>query len=359
MWKKYRLFIIPALLALIIRIFSLFPAAVEQYYATGIYPVIASVLRILFGWIPLSVGDLLYFLAGAWLLYRLILLVKKLLRRQADKAYWLKGLRRFVLVALWVYVLFNGLWGLNYNRQGLARQLDLKVEPYTKEELASVMELLVQRLHAFDSTGRINREDMRKKRTLFRGAVTAYDSLAGRFPALSYSFRSVKPSLYSYLGNYLGFTGYYNPFSGEAQVNTMVPVFVQPFTTCHEIGHQLGYAKENEANFAGYLAARSSPDPRFRYSVYFDLYSYSWYYLYRMDSVQAKAFNTALPPGVIRDHKALRDFLLQHRNPVEAVIDQLYGQYLRANEQPAGKLTYNEVVAWLVAYYRKYGAEAI
>ncbi len=69
--------------------------------------------------------------------------------------------------------------------------------------------------------------------------------------------------MYSYLGNYLGFTGYYNPFTGEAQVNTTVPLFVQPFTTCHEIGHQLGYAKENEANFAGYLAAKSSPDAGF------------------------------------------------------------------------------------------------
>jgi hypothetical protein len=28
-----------------------------------------------------------------------------------------------------------------------------------------------------------------------------------------------------------------------------------------------------------------------------------------------------------------------------------YGHYLKANNQPAGKETYNEVVAWLIAYY--------
>jgi hypothetical protein len=49
----------------------------------------------------------------------------------------------------------------------------------------------------------------------------------------------------------------------------------------------------------------------------------------------------------------------KYRNPIEAIIDHLYGQYLKANNQPSGKLTYNEVVAWLVAYYKKYGAEAI
>ena len=134
---------------------------------------------------------------------------------------------------------------------------------------------------------------------------------------------------------------------------------MQPFTTCHEIGHQLGYAKENEANFAGYLAARSSPDPAFRYSVYFDLYAYSWFYLYRLDSVLAKQFNHQLPAGVKKDQATLRKFLIRHRNPVEAVIDKLYGEYLRANEQPAGRMAYNEVIAWLVAYYRKFGREAI
>ena len=57
---------------------------------------------------------------------------------------------------------------------------------------------------------------------------------------LKYQPRSIKPSLYSYAGNVLGFEGYYNPFSGEGQVNTTVPVFEQPFVACHEIGHQVG-----------------------------------------------------------------------------------------------------------------------
>jgi hypothetical protein len=142
-------------------------------------------------------------------------------------------------------------------------------------------------------------------------------------------------------------------------VNTTVPLFVQPFTTCHEIGHQLGYAKENEANFAGYLSAKSSKDAMFRYSVYFDLYSYARYYLYAQDSVIAKQLDAQLPPGFKADHRELRQFIKKYRNPIEVIIDHLYGQYLKANEQPGGKLSYNEVVAWLVAYYKKFGASAI
>lgn len=342
-----------------IKIFSLFPDAVERYYTHGLYAFTSAVQRILFGWIPFSMGDLFYGGFIVFLLYKLYDLIKRLRRKQANRQYWRSGGRLFLLIVLWVYISFNILWGLNYNRHGIAYDLGLTETQYNKEDLLTVMNTVVERLHTLDSTGRLNREQVRIKRVLFNGAVAAYDSLTRYQNGINYTFKSVKPSLYSYLGNYLGFSGYYNPFSGEAQVNTTMPVFVQPFTTCHEIGHQLGYAKENEANFAGYLAAKSSADPAFRYSVYFDLYIYSWYYLYRQDSVLAKQFAATLPAGVKKDYAELKAFLRRHRNPVEAVIDKLYGQYLKANQQPSGKLSYNEVIAWLIAYYKQYGKEAI
>lgn len=359
MWKKNKTLVILLAVAILIKLFSLFPDAVERYYTHGLYAVTSSIQRALFGWIPISIGDLFYGIAVLFLLYKLYDLIKRLLRKQTNRQYWIGGARLFAAIFLWVYISFNALWGLNYNRHGIAAELGLEVQQYTKEDLLAVMQTITDRLYTLDSTGRIDRASLRKKKILFTGAVNAYDSLALHHPGISYSFRSVKPSLYSYLGNYLGFSGYYNPFSGEAQVNTTMPLFVQPFTTCHEIGHQLGYAKENEANFAGYLAARSSSDAAFRYSVYFDLYSYSWYYLYRQDSVLAKQFTAALPVGVRKDYVELKEFLRRHRNPVEAVIDNLYGQYLKANQQPSGKLSYNEVIAWLIAYYKKYGKDAI
>jgi hypothetical protein len=346
-------------LAVVIKVLALFPDAVEKYYAGGLYRGISAVQRILLGWLPFSVGDLLYASVIIWLIVKLYGTVRRLIRRQTNQQYWLNALQQTLFVVLVVYVSFNLLWGLNYNRRGVAYQLGLQVEKYAKEDLVQLMETIVVRLNDLDATGRQHRQLLTKKRNLFNGADSAYNLLSQQEKDFRYSFSSVKPSLYSYLGNYLGYTGYYNPFSGEAQVNTTVPLFIQPFTTCHEIGHQLGYAKENEANFAGYLSAKSSQNPAFRYSVYFDLYSYARFYLYKQDSVAAKQLDAQLHPGIKADYKELREFVKKHRNPVEVVIDKLYGQYLKANQQPSGKLSYNEVVAWLVAYYKKYGKEAI
>ena len=48
----------------------------------------------------------------------------------------------------------------------------------------------------------------------------------------------VKQMLLGYR-KFSGFLGYYNPFTGEAQVNTKVPQFVIPFTICHEMAINL------------------------------------------------------------------------------------------------------------------------
>ena len=175
---------------------------------------------------------------------------------------------------------------------------------------------------------------------------------------LYYHNPSVKFSFYGYLANYMGFSGYYNPFSGEAQVNTTIPRFVQPFTTCHEIGHQLGYAKEEEANFCGFLATKSSPDPAFRYSVYVDLYMYAASALYQLDSTAFIPYRESLKPTVRKDLHDLRAFYRKYQNPFEPIIHLIYGRYLKANRQPQGINSYDEVVGLAIAYYRKNGDTA-
>lgn len=354
-FKRYRSILILIAIALIIRIFSLFPQAVENYYSHGIYPVLVAVTRFLFGWLPFSVGDILYALAVIYLVYSVVHFIRRIIKKNADRTYFRRIAKRGLLIVLWVYILFNGLWGLNYNRIGIAQQMNLQVTTYTADELESIVILTIDKLHQLDTPALASRNQFNKKGYLFKQAIQSYKKVVNELPFLKYSSPSVKPSLYSYLGNYLGYTGYYNPFSGEAQVNTTVPLEIQPFTTSHEIGHQLGFAKENEANFVGYLAARESDNAAVRYSVYFDLYIYASRNLAEKDSSLARSLQRQLPAIAKQDLRDLRDFYKKYENPFEPIIRRLYGQYLKANEQPQGILSYDEVIAWVIAYWRKYG----
>jgi len=359
MYTKRKAWWIAAGLVVLVKFFSLFPAAVEKYYSAGLYPVLSGLLRRLFGWIPFSAGDLLYGATVIFLLVKLVRFIKAIFNKKGNRIFWWNGIKWIVFYSLVVYLWFNIFWGLNYNRMGMARQMQLQMKPYATSELQEVMEVIVKRLDSTHVKAVERRDFYGSKQALFAEAYQDYQLAKPQYPHLMYSIKSVKPSLFSYLGDYLGYTGYYNPFTGEAQVNTTVPVFVQPFTTCHEMGHQLGYAKENEANFAGYLSAKSSKDAAFTYSVYFDLYEYGIRELYGRDSVQAKLLIARKPLQVKKDILALRAFYATYENPVEPYIRRLYGQYLRANEQPSGMQSYSEVMAFLIAYYKKYGEAAL
>ncbi len=347
-------------LTILIKWVSWYPEWVERNYSLGIYPVIAKLQRILFGWIPFSTGDLFYGFLVIVILYKTFNLIKTIVRRRFNRAYFITGLQQVLFFILFVYVFFNLFWGLNYNRKGIASQLKLEVKQYNLADLDTLTAVIQTRAnHYAGLVSEEKRDSFDKKRSLFTGAVEAFADAEKQYSFLTYRHRSIKPSLYSYLGNYLGFQGYYNPFSGEAQVNTTVPRFLEPYVTTHEIAHQLGYAKENEANFVGYLACKNSASDVFRYSVYYDLYNYALGEIFRLDTVLARAYQEKAHPQVKQDQKAFRDFYRRYRNPIEPIIMWGYGHFLKANNQPAGKRSYNEVVGWLIAYYKKFGVEAL
>jgi hypothetical protein len=229
------------------------------------------------------------------------------------------------------------------------------MEKYNNHDLRDINCLLIEKVN-------FSRQVMIKQKTtypanhqLFQMVANAYAKVEKTYPFLSLKPSSIKPSMWGWLGNYAGFTGYYNPFTAEAQVNTTIPGFLQPFVACHEAAHQVGYAKEMEANFVGYLAATSSTDTLFHYSVYLDLFLYANRNLHRTDSNMAKLNWKGLAPEVISDIEEWRAFNRRHRSIAEPVVRWLYGKFLERNQQPQGILSYDEVTAFIIAYYKKFG----
>lgn len=345
---------------ILIKWVSWYPGWVERNYSLGVYPVIAKLQRFLFGWLPFSIGDLFYAFLVLVILYKAFKFLRLLFQKKLNRRHFVVALQQGIFILLFMYVFFNLLWGLNYNRQGIAYQLGLTVKPYTLADVDTLTTVMQSRVNYYAGfVTEAQRDSFDQKKRLFNSAVGAYDEVAKKYSFLKYSPKSIKPSLFSYLGNYLGFQGYYNPFSGEGQVNTTVPRFLEPYVTTHEMAHQLGYGKENEANFVGFLACRAYNSNAFRYSIYYDMYNYSVGEVYLRDTALAKSFQLKADPQVIKDQKEFRDFYRRYRNPIEPIVMWGYGHFLKANNQPAGKRSYNEVVAWLIAYYKKFGVDAL
>ena len=343
------------LLVLFIRLFSISKFNTEYYYSTGIYPYISSFFRTITGWIPFSLGDVLYGSVAVWLVIKLCKAIRAIILKKITWIYFVKKSFSGFIKLFVIYIVFNILWGINYNRQGIAAQLDLKIEQYTTEDLKIITTILLEKVNENKAVILKNGAVLKTNTEMFQHSAAAYSVADNKFAFLQYQTSSVKSSLWSFIGNYIGFAGYYNPFTGEAQVNTSGPRFLLPFVTCHEIAHQLGYAKENEANFVGYLAASSSKDSLLLYSTYLDMFVYADRNLASVDSVAAMSFAQQLLPAVRADLKEMRDFNLSHKNPVEPIIRWVYGKYLQSNQQPNGNLSYDEVTGLLIAYYKKNG----
>jgi len=291
--------------------------------------------------------------AGGWLLWKSIKFVVMLFKKQ-DRKTLVFGVRKIFLVLLWIFIIFNVFWGLNYNRKGIAYQLHFSSNKYDSSDLKNMLILLLQKVNTSKQALINQRTPYPGIKGLFERADKCYRETKKKYPFLNYMPVSIKSSMFSSWGNYLGFTGYYNPFSGEAQVNTTIPKFILPYTTCHEMAHQLGYAKEDEANFVGYLAATSSDDTLFHYSSYLDLFLYANMEMSKRDPFFSLSAYQELLPGIKADLKEWRDFVKRHKSFIEPVASWAYTKYLKANQQPKGMQTYNEVVANLIAFYKKY-----
>lgn len=352
--KKVCVTLILALVAAGIHLFSRNPVWVENRYSTTLYPPIGLFLRKVWGWCPVSVGDLLYGLLVTWLIYRLVFIRRTLRRWRSQGVLWKVVLgKTFRLLAL-VYIVFNVLWGLNYNRLGLRHQLGIARAVYTEKDLMLVNTLLMQEVNrckqALESPWVYPH-----KKELFQRAQAVFKEAAAEHPFLAYPHRSLKPSVWGWIGNYSGFTGYYNPFTGEGQINTDVPAFLQPFIACHEMAHQIGYAKEDEANFAAYLAVHHTSDMLFRYSGYLDLFLYANRNLMDVNEQAAQYYRNRLIPAVQADLLEWKQFAAAHKNPVAPWLSWLYGKFLEQNQQPAGMRSYDQVTGYLISYYKKFG----
>jgi hypothetical protein len=358
--KKYfkqnrNLWITTFLLVILIKIFSQNQTWVERYYSSNVYIFLSKILRILFGWIPFSLGDLLYFFACCWIVWKTIKNARLVFKRKLHKEIIIKKTLKFILALALLYIVFYILWGINYDRKGIAFQLQIQPQSYDTTDLFLIQNILLQKVNSSKMVVIKNEEKYPSTDQLIRRAKNSYAQVKKKFPFLNYDYLSVKSTLYGTLGDYLGFTGYYNPFTGEAQINTTVPQMLRPYIATHEMAHQLGYAKENEANFVGYLAAVNSQDTLFHYSAYLDLFLYANREIYYFDSLASQNIMGKLNPYVKQDLIELRKFNRAHQSFLEPVISWMYGNYLKLNNQPKGLHSYNAVVGMLIAYYKKYG----
>ena len=255
-----------------------------------------------------------------------------------------------------VYLAFHVFWGMNYYRIPLHKSLDIDYK-YSTEELINVTEAFVEKSNAihFAITGNdsVKVKVPYSKKELFNKTMDGYKVIAKEHPIFAYKAKSIKKSIYSLPLTYMGFSGYLNPFTNEAQIDGLIPLYQYPATACHEQAHQLGYAAENETNFIGYLASINNPDIYYKYSGYVSALRQCLNEVYRRDKESFELLKTKINKGILLNFQESYTFWNKYKNPLEPVFKVIYSNFLKANNQDKGIESYSYAVALLVNYYKE------
>jgi hypothetical protein len=330
-----------------VKILSKNPQIVESYYGVKFYPYISKFLRSIFDNFTFSIGDILY-------IFTLTIIVFKAFKNRKMK------IKKVIIDGLGIlslsYFIFHLFWGLNYYRTPLTQKLNLKINYSTEDLIKTTKEiiLLTNKVH-FDITGdtekvaslKLNFEDLKKEINI------GYKNISKKYPFLKYYPSNQKKSLFSTPLSYMGFSGYFNPFTNETQLNWHTPKNSQPITQAHEQAHQLGFAAENEANFIAFLATNENNNIFIKYSALTFALKHCLNDLFIKDLDSFNYLKSSVNYGVLKDFENRQKKWNYFKNPLEPLFKKIYSKFLNLNNQKLGIKSYSYVVAHIVNYYNR------
>lgn len=336
-----------------------FPGVVEQTYSRRIFKIIRIVL------------DGIHWVLPVPGLYLLIVLVIVLIIRRVRKLWksegtFIKKSGSFLFslcgTAGWVIFLFLLLWGFNYGRIPIAAQLKIQPAPLSLEQVTAQLDLLKITLAEArkaipESTGQHSfsaasfppqmilklREDLEVQLLELGYPATGFPTIRTGYP---------KGIIWR-----LGAIGFYNPFTGECNVDPAVHPIDQPYVMAHELAHAYGFGDEGTCNFLAYLTCKRSTDPFIRYAGLFNYWQYL-YYSYRRAAPQAfEDYHAQLPSGVKTDliSIAKNSALYPDFFPTSFRV-ATYDAYLRSQGIADGFASYSQVVMLVYAWENKSGS---
>ncbi|WP_443943856.1 DUF3810 domain-containing protein [Pedobacter sp. AW1-32] len=333
-----------------IFIFGSFPIIVERYYAPGIYPYLSSTLRYSSSLFPFAIGDFIYLALIVYVLYKIVAFARKFKQKKLNKSHRFQIPLQVLNFFLILFIIFKIVWGLNYSRPMINEQLKIGDDKYNTKQLVSLANLFITKTNVLKlaqaKVPHYSIDELEKK------SADAYNFMAKQNTVFTYKNPCLKSVLNSWIISKVGIEGYYAPLTGEANMNMLLPDFVKPYVSCHEIAHQLGIAYEDEANLLGYLTAVNSPDLHYQYSANYEMLRYILFEVRMKSPDEYQKLYDKLDPGVIADFKTEKEFWRKYNGQMFGYMDATFDRFLKLNNQKKGIDSYQDIVIWLWNIYK-------
>jgi uncharacterized protein DUF3810 len=337
---------------------SLMSEEVEYYYSKFIFFYTTRGLSTINKLVKnVALGEIIFGIIVIWFSLWSLWYLRRSWRRETRFYNVVKVFFLQILWALGILVpIFMTLWGLNYQRLPLAETLGFDRTATRAGELDSIGLQIVSGVNSnFDlARGSAERPSPPAPDAILKSVEQAFQSETLLGDASRGTFTDPKKLALSRLTSWAGVSGFYIPFTGEVTFNANVPAFDLPWVIAHHKAHQRGYAREDEANFIGYVVCVNSTDPYVRYSGY----------LYGLKVLEALSkgneerysdFLSRLNEGPRADLRQRSQFWEEVKSPtLSALSRRIFSAYLRVNRVHGGVKSYDEDVPLIIGYYLKF-----
>ena len=343
-----------SVLSVILLIIAIYNVAFADFFNRYISSAFRGALATITNIIPLSLAELLIICSPIILFFIIRFAIKKYSQSWRDVGV-------FCIVILSVisllFSIFVFTFGTGYHIYGLEEKLSLNKQEVSASELASTAEWLIDEVNSIieevdfeEKSSSINPYTIRETNEIL---LASYKKLSGEYNFLPKLTSYVKPVMLSKPMTYTHISGVYTYFTGEANVNTNAPDYSIPYTMAHELAHQRGIAREDEANFIAFLVCVNTDDAYIKYCGYMNLCEYVLNALYSADQKLWEETYKKLDNRAIYEMIAYNKFYEKYQDTVVGEISgAINDAYLQANGTEGTK-SYGLVVDLAVAYFHK------
>ena len=302
---------------------------------------------------PFSVAELVICLAVIGTVVYIIYEIVRLIRRPEKLRRVYIIIATLLAVLLFVYAGFCLLWGIYYYGDDFQAKSGLKAEEISVEQLSEVTAYFADLANEYST--QVTRDEngvyTADREAILARSPEVFGAVTELFPCLRGPGVAAKPFALSRILSYLDFTGFFFPFTAEANVNMDFPPSLFAATVAHELSHQRGVAKEQEANFVAVLASLEYGDADYCYSAALLAYTHLGNALYKADIEAWQQVYGSLNRYVLADFACNREYWKQFETPVQTVSNTVYEGFLQSYDQKLGLKSYGACVDLLVNYY--------
>ncbi len=327
-------------------------AAFSDAFNSTVAACCRSIMGTLFALLPFSVAEMLLILSPCLVVALIVLAWKKYCASGRDA---LRFVSYVLTVPALVWILFVFLFAPGYYGSTLDEKLEIDTAPVSASQLFQTAQILREDLIELEkeicflpdgaSIMPYTYREMNEK------LMDAYESFAAKSDTVHHFYSTAKPVMLSEPWSYTHITGVYTFFTGEANININFPDYTVPYTAAHELAHQRGIAREDEANFVAYLVCMESDDPYIRYSATLNLYEYVTAALYSASPALYSVAYDSLPLSIREEEAAYSRFFDKYREHVVAEVSETVNNTFLESQGTPGTQSYGMVVDLAVAYF--------